>query len=140
MFDITAQAVADTASIHLKAADGTHLYDAKQQPVRIVVYGPGSAAFASVEARQTQRALRRMQDNDGKVTIASPDERRRETAEDLAAVTVRFENFDYPPAKGKEGAELFQALYEDRALGFIVEQVSKFVGNWSAFKPSSATG
>lgn len=139
MFDITKQAAVDTAALHLKGADGAHLFDTKNEPVRIVFYGPGSKAAAAVEAKLSQRALQRMKANDGQVTIASPDERRKERAEDLAAMTVRFENFEYPPAKGKEGAELFQALYEDPTLGFIADQGAKFVGNWSGFKPGSET-
>jgi hypothetical protein len=141
MFDITTQAVADTAPIHLKDAAGDHLYaDAeKTKPVRIVVYGPGSKQFAAIEAKQTNRAVKRMQDNDGKVTVASPEERAKEQAEDLAAVTMRFENFDYPPAKGKEGADLFEAFYSDQKLGFLHQQVLKALRDWGNFKVASAT-
>ena len=136
--DITQHAVAETAAIHLKSADGNHLYDG-EKPVRVVVYGPGSKAFAAVEARQTQRVLRRREENDGKVTVASPEQRAKEEAEDLAAITARFENLEYPPAKGKEGAEMFEALYSDPRLGFINKQVGKFVADWGNFKAGSPT-
>jgi len=72
MFDITTEAVADTATIHVKNAQGELLYaDAdRTKPVQIVVFGPGSKAYGLVEARQSTRAVKRMQDNDGKITVA----------------------------------------------------------------------
>jgi hypothetical protein len=135
--DITKLKAVDTAALHLKNADGELLYDG-DKPVRIIVYGPGSKAYGVVEARQSARAVKRMQDNDGKITVAPHEERVKETAEDLAAITVRFENLDYPPAGKAEGAELFQAVYADPQLGFIAKQVSKFVADWSNFRAGSA--
>ncbi|MDR6851097.1 hypothetical protein J2Y54_000590 [Sphingomonas sp. BE123] len=140
MLDITTKAVAATAAIHLKDAEGNHMYfgegDARK-PVQIVVYGPGSAQYAEVEARQTNRAVKRMQDNDGKVAVASPEQRDAEQAEDLAAITVSFENFTYPPAGTAAGAEMFRAFYADKSLGFITAQVLKAVRDWGNFKVAS---
>ncbi len=139
--DITSQAVADTATIHVKNAVGEPLYAdgvAREKPVQIVIYGPSSKAFGVVEARQSSRALKRMQDNDGKLTAASAEERVQETAEDLAAITVRFVDLSYPPAGTAEGTALFEAVYRDQTLGFIAKQVSKAVGDWANFKQKSA--
>ncbi|HET7255562.1 MAG TPA: hypothetical protein VFJ46_17535, partial [Xanthobacteraceae bacterium] len=88
MFDITSEAVADTATIHVKNAAGEPLYAdaAREKPVEIVVHSPGSKAYGAVEARQSARALKRMQDNDGKITPPTAEERIKETAEDLAAL------------------------------------------------------
>lgn len=138
MFDITTQAVSDTTPIHIKGANGEHLYTPDRKPVRIVIYGPGSNQYAAIEARQTNRAVKRMQDNDGKVSIASPEQRSAEQAEDLAELTVSFENLGYPPAKDKQGKELFQALYADPKLGFIPQQLLKAVRDWGNFKPGSS--
>lgn len=135
--DITTQAVSDTATIHVKNAAGEPLYS-DGKPVQIVINGPGSKAFGVVESRQSARAIKRMQDNDGKVTAATPEERVAQTAEDLAALTVRFENLNYPPAGDAQGAELFAAVYRDPTLGFITRQVSKFVSDWGNFTPGSA--
>lgn len=141
MLDITTKAVANTAPIHLKDAEGNHMYfgegDARK-PVQIILYGPGSPQYAEVEARQTNRAVKRMQDNDGKIAVASPEQRDAEQAEDLAAVTVALVNFTYPPAGGATGTELFRALYADKSLGFITKQVLKAVGDWSNFQGGSA--
>lgn len=138
MYDITQQAAADTTAIHVKGRDGEHLYDdaEKTLPVRIVIYGPGSKPYATVEARQTNRSLKRMQDNDGKPTVASPEQRLIEQAEDLADITVAFENLGYPPAGALQGKELFQALYADPKLGFIPQQILKAVRDWGNFKPA----
>lgn len=138
--DITQQAVVDTAPIHLKGADGEHLYSGgdRDKPVRIVIYSPGSKQFAAIEARQTNRAVKRMNDNEGKVALASPEQRAQEQAEDLADLTVAFENFTYPPAADKQGKELFQAFYADQKLGYMGQQVVKAVKDWGNFKPGSA--
>jgi hypothetical protein len=134
--DITTLSVADTAAIHLKNANGELLYDG-DKPVRIIVYGPGSKAYGTVEGRQSNRAVKRMQDNDNKITVAAYEERVAETAEDLAAITLRFENLTYPPAGDAQGADLFAAVYRDQALGFIVKQVAKYISDWSNFSKSS---
>lgn len=137
MYDITKQAVALTTPVHVKGADGSYLY-IEGKPVRIHIYGPGSQQYAEVEARQTNRAVKRMQDNDGKISVASPETRDAERAEDLADITVKFENLTYPPAGDAEGRELFKALYADKALGFIPAQLLKAVADWGNFKPGSA--
>ncbi len=140
MFDITTQAVSDTAPIHIKNAAGEPLYadgEAREKPVRIIVYGPGSKAHGAVESRQSSRALKRMQDNDGKFTAATAEERIQETAEDLATLTVGFENFAYPPAGDAQGTPLFEAVYRDQKLGFIAKQVKQTLDDWGKFRPAS---
>jgi len=135
--DITTQAIANTAKLHLKDAAGLPLYSNgdTSKPVRVVIHSPGSDAYAQIETRQTQRALKRMDDNDGKRVAMSPDERRDQTAEDLADLTVEFENLTYGD---KTGRALALAVYGDRTLGFIVNQVTKFLGDWGNFKGAPA--
>src|SRR3546814_17007062 len=76
-----------------------------------------------------------MADNDGKPTVAAPEQRITEQAEDLAAITSEFRHFTYPPAEGKQGQELFQAFYADPKLGYMAQQVLKAVRDWGNFKP-----
>lgn len=135
--DITTQAIANTAKLHLKDAAGLPLYSNgdTSKPVRVVIHSPGSDAYAQIETRQTQRALKRMDDNDGKRVAMSPDERRDQTAEDLADLTVEFENLTYGD---KTGRALALAVYGDRTLGFIANQVTKFLGDWGNFKGAPA--
>lgn len=141
MFDILSQAVVETATIHVKNAAGEPLYAdgaERKKPVLIHVHSPGSKAYGAVEARQSARALKRMSDNDGRVTAPTAEERIAETAEDLAALTIRFENFSYSAGGDAEGPALFEAVYRDQRLGFIARQVTKHLSDWGNFKPGSA--
>jgi hypothetical protein len=134
--DILTQAVADTAVLHVKGADGVPLYSgAERKPVRIVLHSPGSAAYAQIETRQSQRLLKRLDDNDGKRTAMTAEERLEQTAEDLADVTVEFENIEL---EGKSGRALHLAVYGKRELGFIANQVTKFLADWGNFKGAPA--
>jgi len=136
-YDITQEAVDETTTIHVKNAAGELLYadKARTKPVQIEIWGPGSDAFGIVESRQSSRAVKRMQENDGKITVAPHEDRVRETAEDLATLTRSFINLAYPPAGNAQGAELFAALYRDKKLGFIAKQVTQAVGDWGKFTP-----
>lgn len=142
LLNIASLAVAATAALHVKGPTGEPLYadEARTLPVRIHVHSPGSRAYGAVETRQSARALKRMQDNDGKITAATMEERITETAEDLAAVTASFENFFYdgPDGTPLTGSDLFSAVYLDQRLGFITKQVAKFVGDWGNFKAASS--
>ena len=140
--NIASLAVAATAALHLKNPAGELLFadDERTLPVRIHVHGPGSKAYGVVESRQSARALKRMQDNDGKITAATPEERVAETAEDLAAITASFENFEYQPDGSAEpvtGEDLYRDVYANQGLGFITKQVAKFVGDWGNFSAAS---
>ena len=138
MFDITAQTVADTAPIHLKGLDGSPLYS-DGKPVRIVLPSPGSDVFAEVAERQTARAIKRMNDEgDEKIVQVPKEQRDREQAEDLAALTVAFENFTYPPAGDATGKDLFRAFYADRKLGHLTQQVMKALKDWGKFGKASS--
>ena len=140
LFNIASLAVAATAALHVKGPTGEPLYadEAGKLPVLIHLHGPGSRAFGAVDSRQSGRALKRMQDNDGKITAATQEERVAETAEDLAALTARFENFDYQPeGAALTGQDMFRAAYADQGIGFITKQVAKFVSDWGNFKAAS---
>jgi hypothetical protein len=140
--NIALLAVTSTAFLHLKNPAGELLYadEARTLPVGINLYGPGSKPYGVVDSRQSARALKRMQDNDGKITAASPEERTTETAEDLASITAEFMNFDYQPegvAEPLSGEALFRAVYGNPGLGYITRQVTKFVGDWGNFSAAS---
>jgi hypothetical protein len=81
-----------------------------------------------------------MQDNDGKITVATREERIAEVSQDLAALTAGFENFDYQLEGASEplvGEAMFRAVYADQSLGFITKQVAKFFGDWGNFSAAS---
>jgi len=137
MFDITKAAVEETAKLKLTDANGSPLTGDKGKPCSITLNGPGSTAFAQAEAARQNRLLERARK--GKKEFLTADEQRIEQAEFLASVTVSFDNFGYPPAGDATGKELFKALYLDRKLGFVTDQVQRFVGDWGNFTGSSAT-
>ena len=132
-FNIALLAVASVGVLHVKDASGQPAYaDAERKlPLRIHLHSPGSEVAGVVESRQSARALKRYQDNDGKMTAASPEERLSETAADLATLTAEFENFDY--GDDLSGEQMFRALYADPKLGFITKQVIKYFGDWGNF-------
>lgn len=131
--DVSALRVAPTATIHVKNAAGEPLYDG-DKPVTIVVHGPGSRAYGAFETRKTAREIKRLNDNEMKLTAQTAEERLAETAEDLASVTVSFNGLDFGD---KTGTDLFHAVYSDPGLGFITRQVTKALADWSVFKPAS---
>jgi hypothetical protein len=136
--DILTQAIAETATLHLKGADGQPLYSGTgdaRKPVLAILHSPGSEAYAQIETKQTARFLKRMDDNDGKRTAMSAEERLAQTAEDLADATVEFQNLEY---EKKSGRALLLAVYGDRRLGFIANQVTKHLADWGNFKGAPA--
>ncbi|WP_294353317.1 hypothetical protein [uncultured Sphingomonas sp.] len=133
-------AVSATAFLHLKGPDGTHLYDGKT-PVGIDLFGPGSPEYARIEERQSARTIKRMQDNDNKLAHVPIEQRRVESSEDLADLTKDFRNIEHDGEDGQPltGRALHIGVYADPALGWIKEQVIKFVGDWGKFTPGSQT-
>ncbi|WP_288935059.1 hypothetical protein [uncultured Sphingomonas sp.] len=133
--DISTLEIADSTVLHLKGADGQLLYDGPdRKPVRVRLHSPGSAAFADIETKQTARILKRLDDNDGKRTAMSAEERLEQTAEDLADATIEFENLS---DGNKTGRALSLAIYGNRKLGFIANQVSKHLADWGNSKAAS---
>lgn len=133
-------AVVSTAFLHLKAPDGTMLYEGKEK-VGIDLFGPGSPEYAQIEERQSARTVKRMAENDNKIAHVPVAERRVEAAADLAALTAGFRHIEHDAPDGTPlaGQPLHLAVYSDPALGWIKEQVIKFVGDWGKFTPGSAT-
>lgn len=133
--DVSKLKVTPTAAMHLKSAAGAPLFE-DGKPVRILFYGPASRQFAELETKQTARSVARHNDNEGKLTARSAEERRKEAVEDLADLTVGFENLSSGELTGRD---LHEAVYADPALGFIIEQANKFINNWGNFSGGSAT-
>ncbi len=139
-FDITSLAVSETSTLHLKDAAGNLIFappaeeGGEKRPVTVTVYGPGSAEHAKAVAKRSNRNIARLRKK-GSVEL-SADDVAAEGAEFLAAITVRFDNLDY---KGLTDHEMHKALYADRKLGFIADQVNEHIGDWENFTGGSAT-
>jgi hypothetical protein len=139
---IAVLAVAATAFLHLKGPDGSYLYDdATKEPVGIDLFGPGSRESAEVESRQSSRAIKRMQDNDNKISFPPIEQQRAEAADDLVALTCGFRHIEHDSPDGQPlgGSALYHAVYSDPSLGWIKAQVVKFQADWGKFTPGSQT-
>jgi hypothetical protein len=137
MFDITKTAVAETATLELTDANEAPLLGEDKKQLSITLYGPGSEPFAKAEGKRQNRLVERLK-RKGKTEL-SAEEQRSEQADFLAAITVSFNGFSYPPAGEATGKALYRALYMDRSVGFITDQVQRFVGDWGNFTGTSAT-
>jgi hypothetical protein len=137
---IASLAVVPTAFLHLKGPDGTPLYDDCKK-VGIDLFGPGSPEYAQIEERSTARTVKRMAENDNKLSHVPIEERRVEGAADLVVLTAGFRHIEHDAPDGTPlaGQALYLAVYSDPKLGWIKEQAVKFVGDWGKFSPGSAT-
>ncbi len=128
-FDLSAFEAAETGTLDVIGLNEEPLLHAGK-PVRITVYGPGSTQFVRADAKAAAanqaRALAQLRGKHSK----DPDEHRLQVADRLAAVTQNIENFPIPG-----GAH---ALYANPRLGYITNQVVKFLDDWGNFKPASA--
>ncbi len=136
---ILALASAAIAFLHLKSPAGEYLYD-NGKPVGIDLFGPGSEEAQRVEARQTERAMKRMQDNDNKFSMPPVETARAEATEDLVAITSGFRNIERDGEDGQPltGVDLYRAVYSDPKLGWIKDQVEKMKRDWGKFMPGSS--
>ena len=134
--DIRKFAVEPTSRLHLRDAADELMYadDDPTKPIVAIVHGPGSKQYAKAQAAQQNRIIDKLK-RKGK-TEQSADQIAAEKAEFLADCTAGFENLDYD---GLTGAELARAVYGDTSIGFIADQVAKWMGDWSNFTKGSVT-
>ena len=74
---------------------------------------------------------------DTRIVALNSNEKLAEQADFLAACTVSFNAFTYPPAEGLEGQELFRKAYAAPSIGFIATQVAAHINDWANFTKSS---
>lgn len=134
--DIRKFAVPPTARLHLRDASDELMFadDAKTQAIAVNLYGPASKQYAAAQAAQNNRMIDKLK-RKGKAE-QTPDQIASEKASFLSACTQSFEHLEYDALTGDA---LARAVYADQTLGFIADQVAKFVGDWSSFTPPSAT-
>lgn len=134
--DIRQFAVAPDGHLHLRDAADQLMYadEAKKKPIAVRLHGPGSKEYARAQAAQHNRMLEALR-RKGK-SEKTAEQLRDEKAEFLADCTEAFEHVDYD---GLQGRELALAVYGDATLGFIADQVGKFLGEWGNFTKGSAS-
>lgn len=144
-YNASAAAAVTTGTLHLKDAAGNEIWfvpensadpEKDKQPVTVTVYGPGSREHAQATARRGNKGVERFRKRKGRI---SGDEMTAEEAEFLTAVTVRFDNMDYPDNQAMTtDAKQIRAFYGDRTIGFFGDQVLDYIGDWENFTKSSA--
>lgn len=129
-FDLSAYEAAEVGVLAIETPTGEPMLHAGR-PVRIHLYGPGSAEFVRITAKldaasqaRTFAALR------GKGSKNAADEQKADQVTKLVACTREIENFPIPG-----GA---RAVYENPRLGYITAQVQRFLEDWANFPPQSA--
>jgi hypothetical protein len=131
--DIKTKAVSVTGRLHLRDASDELMLDNGKE-VAVNVYGPGSKQYAKAQAAQQNRVMDMLK-RKGK-TEQTAEKKAAENAEFLADITESFENLEYDDLTGHA---LAMAVYSDTKIGFIADQVAKFVGDWSNFSKPSVT-
>lgn len=135
MADIRKFAVEETAVCPLRDAGDEPMVGDDKQPMTVTLYGPGSKQYAQAQAAQSNRLIDKLK-RKGK-TEETADEKTREQADFLAGCTKEFSsNIVLDNLKGDA---LHKAVYSDRSIGFIAEQVGRFLQDWSSFKKPSTT-
>ena len=124
--DIRKFSVSESGTVQIKDAAGELI-----PGVEIDVWSPGSKEFARAQARNQGRIMARLRKKSAEV---SADQKIAEEAEYLADITKEFRGVDYDKLTGRD---LHLAVYKDKTLGFIADQVAAFVGDWANFTPGS---
>ena len=146
MANLKKHAVKETAVIHLRDGNEDLIYSEDEKgeadltrPAEVEVYSPGSKIYVAANAQQNNSLIDKMKAK-GKTT-QSAESQLEEKAAFLAEVTKSMRNVEYDSPDGKklEGKELFKAVYRDREIGFIADQVQAFLGNWENFTKASPT-
>lgn len=139
MYDISQQAVSETATIDLETATGDMMMvpnpnggDEKIQ-ASVTIFGPGSKVHARATAKRNRAVVEAVRRGAKKL---KDDEQREIDATFLAEVTASFNGFTY---KDMSGFEMFKAAYMDISIGFIAEQVNRGLNDWANFSKRPAT-
>lgn len=129
-FDLSQFEAAETGVLEVLNAKGEPLLH-KGSPVTIEVYGPGSQQFVRAQSKLEQaNQARSFAAIRGKAMPNAPEEQRKDIVTKLAACTKTVVNFPIPGGAA--------ALYGNPKLGYITEQVSKYLEDWANFPPASS--
>lgn len=134
MKDIRKFAVEPTTTIELLDASNEPMFADDENTLRckVEIYGPGTKQYAKAQAAENNRMLNKLKAK-GKAKQTA-EEITEERAEFLKDVTKSFTNIAYDDLQGEE---LFKAVYLDRTIGFIADQVRENLGDWANFTKSS---
>jgi len=121
--DFSAFLLSPTGRVEINLPNGDPmLYEG--QPVAVHVFAPASAEYARAEAAM-QRAARDKLLSGKRGKAADAEDNDEHNARFLVAVTSSIENFPYPGGP--------EAIYRQRGLMYIGEQVRAFLGDQGNF-------
>lgn len=154
--DIRKKAVEPRATLHLKDSADELMYDAKldaagnpvldadnnevpdlDKPVRVHIFSPGSKQYARANAAKQNRMMEKLRKK-GKINETA-QQQAEEQAEFLSAVTEGWDNMTFGDST-LTGEALSKAIYSEPSIGFIAEQVGKYLGDWGNFTPTAPKG
>lgn len=127
-FDLSQFEASDTGILEVQNQkdDGPLMFNG--QPVTIELYGPGSDQYAKAQSKiESAGQARLFAAARGKAKDAAA-EARKDQIEKLVACTKSINNFPVSAA----------ALYENRKLGYITNQVARYLEDWGNFLSPAA--
>jgi len=128
--------LSEISVLHIQTPNGDPMYldDAETKPVLIKLYGVGSNQYQMAERKRQDSLANKFKKYRNK-TI--PSEELEELRVDfLVRCVAGSENFELD---GEEGAALYSAVFSDRSLIFVTEQVERFIGDQVNFTNQPST-
>ncbi len=135
--DLGAAGVNEVATLTLRNEHGEPMFapDGKT-PATVAVYGPGSMVARKAQTAQANKVAKHFQRSRGQPPQLDAEEALKQDAEALADLTLGFSGVGY---KGLSGRDLAVGIYSEPKLGYIAEQVRRFVSDWANFSKASPT-
>lgn len=121
-------AVQETTTIQLFDAADDPMVDENGTRAEIEIYGPGTPQYAKAIAQRNNRTMERLRKK-GSADM-TPEKQAAESAEFLAICTKSMTAIDFD---GLTGEALYRAVYADKSIGFIADQVNAELGDWKNF-------
>lgn len=134
---------AETGTVDIKRPDGEPaLFNNDPKcPIRIEVYGPASKQYRKARSEQSNRQIELLRKK-GNAFKTTEEAKNRETAAFLADITIAMQNMEYTDDTTGEdlaGRDLHLAVYSDRSIGYMADQVYEYVSAWENFSQASPT-
>lgn len=137
-FELSTLALTEEATLHLEhPATGALLYapvkkgeDAESKPVRIIVRGSASQAYAKAVDSMVKHKKKIAPNRD-----LTPDESRTQNVEFLVALSVTAENLTLD-GEAVDNKDTFRKLYSDSRYDWIKEQLNTLLASPEHFLKS----
>lgn len=128
--DFSAYLLSQTGVVNIELPNGQPMLF-QGQPVRVHVHAPTSAKFTEASDARQRFIASHVQVKKGVIkNDVDPEQGREQDVQFLVAVTAAVENFPYPGGVA--------AMYRERGLSYIADQVRAYLNDQSNFFPSSA--